>query len=335
MRSPSLTSVHVATISQARKDSTSRSQRMETLSRSTRTSETAGEARRAPKRAWASRISVSGIGLDGTLAACCAVETAGAINHVASKEKKGASERGVKSTAASYARRLHGSFFDERGVAPIAGGHLMTALVQAAVTLRKTARASLGACVAAAFALVPLLGVFRPREEGFGFEHAGLALAWMAWLGTRGAMRFRGQHMAREALWLDLEIGVLLLVGVHGMVQAAGGLDGPLYPLAYVLAAFLAAFAVQPAGILLELLSIAYEGLIWVAAEPALAVNRILYHGVFILFFGVLNVLFTRVEIARVRESSKRERDEEQERVNSDARLFRLAGAPSVENAAS
>jgi len=209
----------------------------------------------------------------------------------------------------------------------------MTALVQAAVTLRKTARASLGACVAAAFALVPLLGVFRPREEGFGLEHAGLALAWVAWLATRGAMRFRGQHMARGALWLDLEIGVLLLVGVHGMVQAAGGLDGPLYPLAYVLAAFLAAFAVPPAGILLVLLSIAYEGLIWIAAEPLLEVNRILYHGVFILFFGVLNVLFTRVEIARVRESSKRERDEEQERVNSDARLFRLAGAPSAENA--
>lgn len=210
----------------------------------------------------------------------------------------------------------------------------MTALVQAAVTARKTARAWLGLGIAAAFAFVPLLGVFRPGsglEHGFGLEHGIIALAWASWFGVRASARFRIAESRHEARWLDFELGLLLLIGVHAIVQSMGGLDGPLYPMTYVLVAFLAAFAQAPIGTVLVVVSIVYEALVWLVAEPSLAADRVLIHGVFILFFGVLNLVFTRVEIARVRENSKRERDEEKAKVDADVKLFRLVGAPSAE----
>ncbi len=212
----------------------------------------------------------------------------------------------------------------------------MATLVHAAVTLRKTARASFGFVVASLFALVPLLGVFRVAPGELGVEHGVVAVAWVGWLVARAAVRLRSQDGPRtkqEAMWLDLELGVLLLVGVHAIVQTMGGLDGPLYAMIYVLVAFMAAFAAAPTGTILVVVSIAYEGLVWLLAERSLSVERLLIHGVFILFFGVLNLVFTRVEIARVRERSRRERDEEKAQVEADVRLFRLVGAPSAESA--
>src|SRR5204863_2697734 len=41
---------------------------------------------------------------------------------------------------------------------------------------------------------------------------------------------------------------------------------------------------------------------------------------------------FTRAEIARVRQRSKKERAEEQERAHHDLRLFRLVAAPTAES---
>ncbi|GAB4210542.1 MAG: hypothetical protein OHK0013_31280 [Sandaracinaceae bacterium] len=207
----------------------------------------------------------------------------------------------------------------------------MASLVHAALTVRKTARASFGLAVSALFAVVPLLGVFRGGV--LGIEHAVVAVAWIGWLGARAATRLRDKDRPRrEARWLDLELGALLLVGVHAIVQATGGLEGPLYPMVYVLVAFMAAFAAAPTGTILLVVSVLYEALLWLVAERAVTPDRLLIHGVFILFFGVLNLVFTRVEIARVRETSKRERDEERARVEADVRLFRLVGAPSAES---
>jgi len=56
-------------------------------------------------------------------------------------------------------------------------------------------------------------------------------------------------------------------------------------------------------------------------------------HSAFVVFFGILNLVFTRVEIARVRERSRKELDEEKERVREDARMFRLVSAPTASGA--
>jgi diguanylate cyclase (GGDEF)-like protein len=208
----------------------------------------------------------------------------------------------------------------------------MPTLVHAALTIRKTARASFGFVLAAIFLALPVLGVFRPEQ--LGLEHAVIGLAWAAVLASRASKRFgrkdaEGDTARREAFLRDLEIGLDLLAGTHAVVQTLGGLEGPLYPLVYVLVAFFASFAERPAGSILVLSAIAYELVLWLTL-PAIDAHRAALHGVFILFFGILNLLFTRAEIARVRERSNKERALEKQRLADDVKLFRLVGAPSV-----
>lgn len=214
----------------------------------------------------------------------------------------------------------------------------MATLVHAALTARKAARSSFGLLVAAVFALVPWLGVFRASSpEELGIEHGIVGLAWAGWLVYRvGALRALHPIPAtgplrRERLSLELELGVVLLAGAYALVQAMGGLEGPVHALVYVLVAFVAAFATPPTGALLVLLTVAYELSVWVLTEPQIPGSRVGIHALFIAFFGALNLVFTRVEIARIRERSEQERDEERARVEADVRLFRLIGAPSAE----
>jgi diguanylate cyclase (GGDEF)-like protein len=200
------------------------------------------------------------------------------------------------------------------------------------LTIRKTARAGAGFALAAIFLLLPVLGIFAP--EGLGLEHLVIGLAWAGLLVHRASRRIgrvdrESEAAQREAFRRDLEIGLDLLAGTHAVVQVFGGLEGPLYPLVYVLVAFFASFAERPAGSILVLAAIAYELVLWLVA-PAIDAHRAALHGVFILFFGILNLLFTRAEIARVRERSNKERQLEKQRLADDVKLFRLVGAPSV-----
>lgn len=205
----------------------------------------------------------------------------------------------------------------------------MSSLVHAALTIRKTARASLGFGAAATFAGLLLLGGFLVDPAALGIEHAAVAGAWLAIFGARALKRYRDREDANEGRWLDLELGLLLLVAAHAGVQIGGGLTEPIYPVVYVLVAFLASFARRPMGSALVLCAIGFEAALFALAEPRADWPGFALHGVFILLFGALNVVFTRAEIVRVRERSQKALDEEQERVRDESRLFRLAGAAS------
>jgi two-component system, cell cycle response regulator len=200
-------------------------------------------------------------------------------------------------------------------------------LVHAALLIRKTARATFGFAFALAFGALVLLGVFR--TPSFAIEHGVVALAWLAIFGVRLKKRVRERAGADDTKLLDLELGLMLLIAVHAGVQAFGGLEGPFYPLVYVAVALLASFARSPIGSILVLCAIALEGAILLCAQENVSWERYALHGVFIGLFGALNVLFTRAEIARVRERSKQELDQEREKVREDARLFRLASPAS------
>jgi diguanylate cyclase (GGDEF)-like protein len=189
---------------------------------------------------------------------------------------------------------------------------------------------------AGALLLLDVLGTFRAKIE---LEH-GLVLVSIFALGlARGVTRWklddarreRNSREARDVLLLEFELGLMLLGFTHAAVQAFGGLGGPLYPLVYVVVAFLAAFARKPMGSVLVGCAVVIEGAIWWLGEPAVQAREIALHGLFVLFFGVLNVLFTRAEIARVREQSRKDRALEQQKAHEDARLFRLIAAPSTE----
>ncbi|MCB9595549.1 MAG: diguanylate cyclase [Sandaracinaceae bacterium] len=205
----------------------------------------------------------------------------------------------------------------------------MSSLVHAALTIRKTARASFGFVAAAAFTGLMLLGVFRVDPQELGVEHGAVGLAWLVIFAVRVARRVRDREDSSEGRWLDLELGVLLLIGAHAGVQIAGGLSSFVYPIVYVLVAFLASFARRPMGTTLVLVAIALEAALTALTEARADWRQLSLHAVFILLFGALNVVFTRAEIARVRERSKKALDEEKEKVRDESRLFRLVGAAS------
>ncbi|RLB48634.1 MAG: diguanylate cyclase, partial [Deltaproteobacteria bacterium] len=206
----------------------------------------------------------------------------------------------------------------------------MSSLVHAALTVRRTARASFGFVAAAAFAVLDLLGVFQVPFEGLGLEHGVVGAAFVAVFATRATARFRLEESASVNVALDLELGLLLLTAAHAVVQIGGGLESDLYPLVYILVAFVASFAQRPVGTLLVLAAAFFEAGLWFITEDQSDVQPFAVHAAFIAFFGILNLVFTRAEIARVRERSRRELDDEREKVRDDARLFRLVSAPTA-----
>jgi two-component system cell cycle response regulator len=204
-------------------------------------------------------------------------------------------------------------------------------LVHAALVLRRTLRAAVGLVATLGFAVLVLLGVFEGPFERLGLEHAAVTGAWLALFGARAIKRARERARSDEGRRLDLELGLLLLTATHAAVQLGGGLTGPFYPLVYVLVAFLASFARSPMGTVLVLSAIGFEAAITFLVEPQPDVPRFAMHGGFIVLFGALNEVFTRAEIARIRERSKRALDDERTKVREAARLFRLVGAPSAD----
>jgi two-component system cell cycle response regulator len=171
----------------------------------------------------------------------------------------------------------------------------MTTLVEATLTLRKTARASYGFLLALAFSVLDVLGVFAVPLRKLGVEHGLVALAWTALFLTRAMSRFKAEDKERPTARQDLEMGLLMLVAVHAIVQLGGGVTGQLYPLVYVLIAFLASFAEKPSGSLLVIIAVVFEGLLYFVTEQKRDPQPFFLHVTFIVFFGLMNLLFTRV----------------------------------------
>jgi diguanylate cyclase (GGDEF)-like protein len=200
----------------------------------------------------------------------------------------------------------------------------MTALVQAALRVRRTARSAWGLAVGFLLAAFLLGGFFVPQGRTLGWAHAAWLLCWLALF----AHRARQAHLEGADSKAAFELGVLLVVGAQALVQYSGGVESILYPLLFVAVALIASFADRSAGI----------GVTAFAAVLGLGVARLAEHvtdplrlatnASFITAFGALSLVFTRAEIARVRRKSKLELAAHQDKVRDDMRLFRLV-APS------
>lgn len=220
----------------------------------------------------------------------------------------------------------------------------MTALVQAALTVRRGARATFGYATACALGALVCLGAYRPDAPP-GPAAALTAAVWALVFAVRASERLRlgrasggsaatsssvepadrPQRVAASArAGLDLELGALMLVGLHALLQTTGGLLSPLYPVLYVFVAFATSFAERASARLLVVLSIALEAVLYFVTEGHSDPRPFLLHAGFLALFGLLNLIFTSVEISRVRQQNRRELRDEQERVRADARLFRL-----------
>ncbi|MDH3729466.1 MAG: hypothetical protein OER77_18205, partial [Myxococcales bacterium] len=201
----------------------------------------------------------------------------------------------------------------------------MTALVQAALRVRRTARSTWG--VAAAFLLgtALLAGFFLPGDRSLGWEHVAWALAWAAVFGIRARVVVQQGAEPRSSF----ELGALLLVGVHALVQFRGGVASELYPLTYVAVALGASFATGRAGASIVAFAAALDFGISFFAEHITDPAVLAAHGFFVLSFGVLNLVFTRAEITRVRRKSELALQAQQDRVRDETRIFRLVAPAS------
>ncbi|MDD9965980.1 MAG: diguanylate cyclase [Myxococcales bacterium] len=199
----------------------------------------------------------------------------------------------------------------------------MTTLVQAAHHVRRGARASYGFLTAGAVAMLNVLGLFGEGAV-FGLEHMVVGAAWAVVFALRATRRIRWQRERVGQAPMDLELGCLLLMGVHAVVQAMGGLTGPFYPLLYVSIAFAGAFSDRRTGRILVLAAIAFEAVLYLATEGDGALQTLFMHAGFVVLFGFLSGLFTQAEIRRVRYQSRQALEDAQERMRADARMFRL-----------
>ena len=112
----------------------------------------------------------------------------------------------------------------------------MTALVQAALRVRRTARSAWGLAVGFLLAAFLLGGFFLPGSRALGWGHAAWVAVWVALFGQRAVSAYRQGTDPKSAF----ELGVLLLVGVQALVQFRGGIASDLYPLTFVAVALVA-----------------------------------------------------------------------------------------------
>jgi diguanylate cyclase (GGDEF)-like protein len=201
----------------------------------------------------------------------------------------------------------------------------MTALVQAALRVRRTARASWGLGAALVLGTFLLAGFFAGEPNAFGWGQALWAAAWLALFGHRVRTAQQLGSDPRGAF----ELGVILLVGVFALDQARGGIGSDLYPLTYVAVALVASFASSWAGPALIAFAVVFGLGVAVLGEGSREVVPLVLNALFIVAFGALSHVFTRVEIARVRRRSELEMVEQKNKARDDMRLFRLVASSS------
>ncbi len=128
----------------------------------------------------------------------------------------------------------------------------------------------------------------------------------------------------------ELEIGTLLVVAVHAVIQAGGGINGPVYPLVFVLVCFLMAFARMWIGIVLVAGTIALElALTGLNGEWPL-MRQTLLHILFIVLLAMINAAFTPIERVRLRHRTASQLERFKNALANDARDFRLSSALST-----
>jgi len=190
--------------------------------------------------------------------------------------------------------------------------------------MRRTARSAWGLAAALLLAAFLLAGFFLPGSQALGWGHLAWAAAWLALFAHRIGRAYRQGTDPRSAF----ELGALLLVGVHALVQTRGGADSDLYPLIYVAIVLVTSFATGWAAMGLVGFATALGLAVAFLGEKVVDPSLLGLNALFIICFGALSHVFTRAEIIRVRHNSERELAAQRERMRDDTRLFRLV-APS------
>ncbi len=184
-----------------------------------------------------------------------------------------------------------------------------------------------------AFAALVVNGIFTQAQTG-GSAVRTIAVAmgalWALFLALKVRSRFFGTPPgAQAASRADLELGLLLILGTYAGIQVAGGLSSPFYPALLILVAFLVVQTEQWVGFTLVAASIGIEFAVVAKNLRADAYRDAGLHAVFIAVFALINLVFTRTEITRVRRRAMKRIEQVKSQIASDARAFRLTSATS------
>jgi two-component system, cell cycle response regulator len=204
----------------------------------------------------------------------------------------------------------------------------MSTLEHTVYQIRRGWRFSSVFLFAGAFAAIFACGSFSMAWEETTNRLAVILLfiAWALVFGVKAHRRFSNYKTSKRQ-WRerdDLELGLLLVVGTYGAVQAAGGLSSVVYPIVFVLVAFLVVYTPQWVGFTLVGTAIGVEVTLALFNPLGVSLETAVIHGIFIIFFALINLVFTRTEVARMRRRTEQLMAETRAAMADDARDFRL-----------
>jgi two-component system, cell cycle response regulator len=160
-----------------------------------------------------------------------------------------------------------------------------------------------GSAAALLFGLTMIaFGRFRSFQACGWPEIAALAALWGALLASATRRVRSALGGATPTLWNDVELGALLLATAEAVALLAGGVHSPLYPVVYLVMAFLVAFMRPRAGVLLTVLALLFDLLAFIGlrALPS-AWPEYAAHAGFLTLFAVLyqGVLAAQIAASR------------------------------------
>lgn len=189
-----------------------------------------------------------------------------------------------------------------------------------------------------AFAAMLVHGVFAQEMGETNRILIGTMFAiWALLFGLKAHARFLSSRLS-ESLKnrTNFELGLLLVLATHAGIQMAGGGASPYYPTLLILVAFLVVYTSQWVGFTLVGVTILLEFGVAVANPQVNGYSSAMLHAVFVALFSVINLIFTRTEVARMRKSALKKIEQAKQQIDSDAKSFRLTSASSQSgNAAS
>jgi two-component system cell cycle response regulator len=206
----------------------------------------------------------------------------------------------------------------------------MEPLVRVSLAMRALWRRGQGVLIACALATYAVLGGATDGASAASrWPKPALVAATAVWAVLLAArVRRKLREPGDAGLMLDVDIGVLLAVGLEAMlVRFDGGLEGRFSAAVYVLVALVAAFARPLAGVIIVGWVVALEAALRFVTCGETDATGFTTHACFVSAFALLNMTLLRAEVARVRATARVRIEEQLVRIKEDARSYRLLGA--------
>jgi two-component system cell cycle response regulator len=177
----------------------------------------------------------------------------------------------------------------------------MDPLVSALVSMRRKAREALP------FAAVLLLGAAVALHAMHPLGPVGFGALVVLLAALIAARIWHRSRTLEQRSWLDVEIGILLVVAAFAaVVEVDGALDGRCYPLVCLAVAIVSAFASPATSLGVVAVALGFELGLWQLAYDGPTAAGFGPHVGLLTVFAVLNMLTLRMEISRLRQSSQR-----------------------------